>query len=148
MRKHYDFSKARENPYAKLLTQEPGSMSRSGKRPSPEPGPVRILGRGLRAKRGVHLTFRAIREAVGKTQVEVATDSGMVQSDVSRLEARKDFEDSLVSTLRRYVTALGGEFELIASFGDRKIILTGISDSDAGPSKKPPLQAVKRARRR
>jgi len=96
------------------------------RRNTPEAEPVRILGRGLRAQRGVHLTIRAVREAVGKTQVEVAAESSMDQSDVSRLEARSDFEDCLVSTLRRYVAALGGELELVAAFGDRKIILAGV----------------------
>ena len=33
---------------------------------------VRVLGRGLRAQRGVHLTMRTLREAAGKTQVDVA----------------------------------------------------------------------------
>jgi Helix-turn-helix domain len=94
--------------------------------------PVRILGRGLRAQRGVHLTIRAVREAVGKTQVEVAADSAMDQSDVSRLEGREDFEECLVSTLSRYVAALGGQLDLVASFGDKKIILTGSQSSSAG----------------
>jgi transcriptional regulator with XRE-family HTH domain len=80
----------------------------------------------------LNLTIRALRDAVGKTQVEVAADSSMDQSDVSRLEARKDFEDCLVSTLRRYVAALGGELELVAAFGDRKIILAGTETSPEG----------------
>lgn len=113
-------------------------MSKAVKRRgASEAEPVRILGRGLRAQRGVHLTIRAVREAVGKTQVEVAADSAIDQSDVSRLESRRDFEDCLVSTLRRYVTALGGELELVASFGDRKIILAGIqSSTEGGPPDK------------
>ena len=47
------------------------------RRSTPEAEPVRILGRGLRAQRGVHLTIRAVREAVGKTQLEVAEDASM-----------------------------------------------------------------------
>ena len=78
-----------------------------------------------RAQRGVHLAIRAVREAVGKTQVDVASESAIDQSDVSRLEGREDFEDCLVSTLRRYIAALGGDLQLVASFGDKKIILTG-----------------------
>ena len=49
----------------------------------------------------------------------------MDQSDVSRLENRDDFGDCQISTLRRYVEALGGQLELVAAFGDKKIILTG-----------------------
>ena len=87
--------------------------------------PVRVLGRGLRAKRGVHLTMRTVREAVGQTQIDVAQTARMDQSDVSRLENRDDFGDCQVSTLQRYVAALGGHLELVAAFGDKKIILTG-----------------------
>lgn len=118
------------------------------RRNTPEAEPVRVLGRGLRAQRGVHLTMRVVREAVGKTQVEVAADAAMDQSDVSRLEARKDFEDCLVSTLRRYVAALGGELELVASFGDRKIILAGSQPSVGGlPPKKPSQRTGRRPAR-
>src|SRR5690606_864140 len=41
--------------------------------------PVRVLGRGLRAARGVHLTLRTLREAAGKTQVDVAKQSQIDQ---------------------------------------------------------------------
>jgi hypothetical protein len=88
--------------------------------------PVRVLGRGLRAQRGVRLTARAIREATGKTQNDVATASRMDQADVSRLESREDFGDCLVSTLERYVAALGGTLQLVAAFGDKKIGLCGV----------------------
>lgn len=87
--------------------------------------PVRVLGRGLRAKRGVHLTMRTVREAVGQTQIDVAHTARMDQSDVSRLESRDDFGDCQVSTLQRYIAALGGHLELVAAFGDKKIVLTG-----------------------
>ncbi len=87
--------------------------------------PVRVHGRGLRAQRGVHLTMRTVREAAGKTQIDVAETSRMDQADVSRLEGREDFGDCQVSTLQRYVAALGGRLELVAAFGDKKIILTG-----------------------
>lgn len=69
----------------------------------------------------------------------------MDQSDVSRLEARSDFEDCLVSTLRRYVAALGGELELVAAFGERKIILAGI---DTGREGAPANKALQRTGRR
>ena len=91
-----------------------------------EPEPVRVLGRGLRAQRGVRLTMRTLRDAAGKTQSDVATAAQMDQADVSRLESREDFGDCQVSTLQRYVTALGGQLELVAAFGDKKIILCGV----------------------
>jgi len=88
--------------------------------------PMRLLGRGLRAQRGVRLTMRALREAAARTQLDVAAASQMDQADVSRLESRKEFEDCQVSTLRRYITALGGTLELVAAFGNKKIALCGV----------------------
>src|SRR6185295_13553311 len=101
------------------------------RRPKPEVEPVRVLGRGLRAARGVHLTLRALRDAVGKTQVDIAKQSQIDQADVSRLEARSDFEDCQVATLRRYVEALGGSLELVAQFGDKRISMVGIHKQPA-----------------
>lgn len=91
--------------------------------------PVRVLGRGLHAKRGVRLTLRTIRDATGKTQKEVSDESEINQGDISRLENRSTFDDCQVSTLRRYIEALGGELELVAKFDNKKIILAGITES-------------------
>jgi predicted transcriptional regulator len=93
---------------------------------------VRVLGRGLRAQRGVHLTMRALREAAGKTQADVADASGIDQADISRLESREDFADCKVSTLQRYVASLGGQLDLVASFGDKRIILAAVKSVSPG----------------
>jgi len=110
---------------------------------SPETEPVRVLGRGLRAQRGVRLTMRVLREAAGKTQVEVAAESQMDQADVSRLESREEFDDCQVSTLQRYVTALGGTLELVAAFGNKKIVLCGV---ESGVPAIAPANRVRRTR--
>jgi hypothetical protein len=94
--------------------------------------PVRVLGRGLRAQRGVHLTLRTLREAAGKTQVDVTGVSQMDQADISRLEGRESFDDCQVSTLQRYLSAIGGRLEIVAAFGDKKIVVTGVQ---SGPSR-------------
>ena len=96
--------------------------------------PVRVLGRGLRAQRGVHLTLRVLREAAGKTQVDVKESSGIDQGDISRLEARADFEDCQVETLQRYVAALGGHLDLVAVFGDKRIVLAGVEKGGESPA--------------
>ena len=62
------------------------------------------------------VTLREVREAVKRTQVEVAADAGTTQDRVSKLE-RSD--DVLVSTLRRHIRALGGELRLMVEFPDR-----------------------------
>ena len=61
-------------------------------------------------------TLREVREAVRRTQVEVAAAMGTSQDRVSKLEHS---DDALVSTLRRHVRALGGELRLMVEFPDR-----------------------------
>ncbi|MGC4093059.1 MAG: XRE family transcriptional regulator [Polyangiaceae bacterium] len=120
-------------------------MSRSARQIGvTEHEPVRVLGRGLRAAGGVHLTLRGIRDAVGKTQVDVAKRSQIDQADISRLEARSDFEDCQVATLRRYVEALGGSLDLVARFGDKRIVVSGIQTQVAKPANKAPQRAVRK----
>ena len=110
---------------------------------------VRVLGRGLRAQRGVHLTMRTLREAAGKTQIDVAAASQIDQADVSRLESREDFDDYQVSTLRRYLAALGGELEIVGAFGNKRIVLSGVraEPSAASPANRA-LQPTSRSARR
>jgi putative addiction module component (TIGR02574 family) len=76
--------------------------------------------------------MRTLREATGKTRREVAEASMIDQADLSRLESRDNLDDCQVSTLQRYVAALGGQLELVAAFGNKRIILSGAAQ--AGPS--------------
>ena len=111
--------------------------------------PVRVLGRGLRAQRGVHLTLRTLREAAGQTQVDFTGLSEMDQGDISRLESRESFDDCQVSTLQRYLSAIGGQLELVAAFGDKKIVITGVQAGPSGLSAaSKPLQRTGRKPRR
>lgn len=111
--------------------------------------PVRVLGRGLRAQRGVHLTLRTLREAAGKTQVDVTGLAQMDQADVSRLESRERFDDCQVSTLQRYLSAIGGRLEIVAAFGDKKIVVTGVHPGLSGLSAvNKPLQRGRKPPRR
>jgi transcriptional regulator with XRE-family HTH domain len=64
-----------------------------------------------------------MRELIGKTQADLAEEAKTSQGEISEAERRKDH---LVSTLRRYVKALGGELEVIARFGDRSVKLHGV----------------------
>ncbi|MBI4704677.1 MAG: helix-turn-helix domain-containing protein [Deltaproteobacteria bacterium] len=89
--------------------------------PELDEGKAKVLGRGLRAERGVRMPLRALRVAAGKTQVEVAQAVETDQGEISRIERR---DDALVSTLRRYARALGGELEIAVVFdGKRRIII-------------------------
>ncbi len=71
----------------------------------------------------IAIELKELREMAGKTQQEVADIAAMTQSELSRFEKR---EDHMVSTLRRYVRALGGEVEVVAVVGDRRLVLRGV----------------------
>ena len=73
-------------------------MSQPAKRQTDDKEPVRVLGRGLRAHRGVRMTLRIVQEASGNTQVAVAESAQMDQADVSRLENRTEFDECQVAT--------------------------------------------------
>lgn len=66
------------------------------------------------------MNLKEIRKMLGLTQTDVAKVAKMNQSDLSLTERR---EDHLVSTLRRYVKALGGDLEIVARFGNKAIHL-------------------------
>ena len=70
------------------------------------------------------MSLRDVREAAGKTQVEMAASSeAFTQADLSRIENRDDHK---ISTLRRYVEALGGDLEVVAVLGNKRITLLGV----------------------
>jgi septal ring factor EnvC (AmiA/AmiB activator) len=61
------------------------------------------------------VTLRRLREARSLTQAALANSLGMDQSEISRLERRTDL---LLSTLRRFVRATGGEMRIVVSYPD------------------------------
>jgi predicted XRE-type DNA-binding protein len=60
-------------------------------------------------------TLRRLREARALTQSTLADLLEMDQSEVSRLERRSDM---LLSTLKRFVQATGGEMHVVVSYPD------------------------------
>jgi transcriptional regulator with XRE-family HTH domain len=68
---------------------------------------------------GEELSLRALRQALDHTQVQLAKEMGVGQDTISRYEQRTDL---MLSTLKRYVSAMGGNLALIAEFPDRKPI--------------------------
>jgi predicted transcriptional regulator len=68
----------------------------------------------------LQLDLRGLRELLGKTQREIAALLERSQGQVSETERRQDVR---LSTLRSYVEALGGELEVVATFGDKRIKL-------------------------
>lgn len=77
----------------------------------------RIVGRGVHVRKGRRLTLSVLRRSRKLTQEELATRAKITQSEVSRAELR---DDCLVSTLRRYAKALGGELITYVEIDGRK----------------------------
>jgi len=72
-----------------------------------------------------------IRKAIGQTQTELAETLEVGQGSVSKIEHAADM---YLSTLRKYIAALGGELRLTAEFPDgRSIDIDTVSDwAEAG----------------
>jgi transcriptional regulator with XRE-family HTH domain len=68
------------------------------------------------------IALNKLRERRGVTQEQVAAELATSRPNVSRIEREDDVR---MTTLRRYVTALGGELELVVRFpdGERLTIL-------------------------
>lgn len=82
-------------------------------------GLVQDLQQQVRAYR-----LREVREALAVTQVEIAGELGVGQNRVSAIE-HGDIDHTQVSTLRRYVEALGGRLKVEAAFGDTHYVIAG-----------------------
>ena len=69
------------------------------------------------------MTLQELRRGMNLTQVDAARAAEMTQSELSRIESRGDHR---ISTLRRYVEALGGKLEVAAVFNGRRVKLTEV----------------------
>ena len=68
----------------------------------------------------VVMTLAELRKALSFTQERIAKELDIGQDGVSRIEKRSDL---LLSTLRSFVQAMGGELQLLARFGDRPPVI-------------------------
>lgn len=77
---------------------------------------------------GQEMTRQRLRQVRNRTQVEIAHALGITQDSVSRLEQRPDI---LVSTLRKYVQAMGGSLSIVAEFPDQAPVkLAGFAEEN------------------
>lgn len=91
------------------------------KRPVDEYAVTEEIARLEAAERAYRL--REIREEQGVTQKELAERMSLTQPTISALESG-DLDRSGLATLRSYVEALGGNIEVVATFGNRKLVLS------------------------
>ena len=65
-----------------------------------------------------------LRRALALTQSTLAEALGVKQAEVSKIENRADV---FVSTLRRFIQAMGGDLEIRAVFPDHAVTITNFS---------------------
>jgi hypothetical protein len=77
------------------------------------------------------MSLRQVRQACRLTQQKVAKSLRIGQEGVSKLERRSDL---LISTLRDYIRAVGGQLSLVVEFPNRApIVLSGITEFSRDP---------------
>jgi len=69
------------------------------------------------------MSLRQLREEAGHTQVEMAELTERTQATVSRMERK---QDNPIDSVRKYVEALGGEVEVVAVIGNKRVTLLGV----------------------
>ena len=89
-------------------------------------------------------TLKDLRQAVEQTQEELAVSLGVGQDTISRIERRSDM---LLSTLRRYVEAMGGKLALVAEFPDRQPVVIDRLSSTRKKAPSRPQAKTKRGSR-
>lgn len=83
---------------------------------------------GFQEMKAEYMALQELRKAMKFTQQSVANELHMAQGNLSNLEKRTDV---MISTLRRYIEAMGGSLKIIAQFPERPPVeLSGFS-SDA-----------------
>jgi hypothetical protein len=70
-----------------------------------------------------------LRRARELTQSTLASTMGINQGDVSKIEQRTD---CYISTLRNYVSAMGGELDIVARFPDGAVRINQFTDLKTG----------------
>ncbi len=73
------------------------------------------------------MPLHELRRARQLSQEQLAEELGATQPEISKIEHRTDM---YVSTLRRFVEAMGGKLEIIAHFPDGTVRITQFHELD------------------
>ena len=71
------------------------------------------------------MALAEVRKAMSLTQVDLAEMLHIKQAAIARLENRTDM---YISSLRKYITALGGELDIVARFPDGDVHIQNLHD--------------------
>jgi transcriptional regulator with XRE-family HTH domain len=74
------------------------------------------------------MPLQELRRARQLSQEQLAEELGATQPEISKIERRTDM---YVSTLRRFVEAMGGQLEISARFPDGTVQITQFQELDA-----------------
>ena len=91
-------------------------------RMSPE---ARAAAEAATLRLGGEMALSEVRRAMKLSQAEIAQTLQITQGSVSKIEQRADI---YVSTLRRFIEAMGGEMEIVARFPDHAVKITSFAD--------------------
>ncbi len=76
------------------------------------------------------MPLHELRRARQLSQEQLAEELGATQPEISKIEHRTDM---YVSTLRRFVEAMGGQLEITARFPDGTVQITQFQELDGVP---------------
>ncbi len=74
---------------------------------------------------GEEMDLAEVRRALRLSQDEIAQTLQIGQGSVAKIEKRADM---YVSTLRRFIEAMGGELDIVARFPDHSVKIRNFSD--------------------
>jgi hypothetical protein len=79
----------------------------------------------LASEMAAEMPLQSLRRALDLSQVQLAETLNLDQPGISRLEKQTDM---LVSTLGRYISAMGGRLEIRAVFPQGEVAISGLGD--------------------
>lgn len=78
------------------------------------------------------MVLKELRNAMHLSQKKLASILSVDQANISQIENRTDM---FISTLRGYITGMGGELDIIARFPEGEVHITQFEDIDGENSK-------------
>lgn len=77
------------------------------------------------AQMASEMALQELRQAMQLTQQEMADELRMNQAAISKMEHQSDM---YVSTLRRFIAAMGGELHIVAHFPQGDVVINQFED--------------------
>jgi len=87
------------------------------------------------AEMASEMALQELREAMQLTQQELAEHLKMNQAAVSKMEHQSDM---YVSTLRRFIAAMGGQLRIVAHFPHGDVVINQFEDIQKPKTAAPP----------